>query len=129
MYPYHRSIGAAAHRAPGCDFGSLLGFVLSKPGLEFGRRLELGFLDTRTAGVVASATAMVACNSTTLRLSCKELLANTCIVCGQDVFGDALHAEDLDVWSGAVRKRILYRGQSLLMHLIEMDRQAFGANQ
>lgn len=126
----HGCVDLAAGIASTLSQGLFLRPVLCEFLLEIGGGLlELLFLDTVTTLIACGTCALwsvVAVDGAAFGLSSKELVADALVMGLHDVFGDTLHAENLDVRGLAVGKGILDSGQVLLVDLIHVHRQTCG---
>lgn len=64
-----------------------------------------------------------------LSLGFVVLLEHALVVLLRNFFGDAFHAEDLDVKTSSVRERVVDGGESLLVDLAHMHAQAWKRGQ
>jgi len=95
--------------------------VLGQPLLDL-----LGGLDLDLLGRALGARRRVTGGGVALGLGGVEVLDDALVVLLQDVLGDALHAEDLDVQPLPVGQRVLDVVEVLLVHLVHVHRQAAG---
>jgi hypothetical protein len=108
-----------------CDatVGSLLGAnpraMLCQPLLYIFRGLYLDLLG-RVFAVLARR--RVAGSGVSIGLCLVEVLNKALVVLLDNVLGDTLHTEDLDLETLSIRERIFDKGQRLLVDLIHMHR-------
>ena len=95
--------------------------VLGQPLLDLLRGLDLDLL-----GRALGARRWIARRGVALGLGGVEVLDDALVVLLQDVLGDALHAEDLDVQPLPVGQRVLDVVEVLLMDLVHVHRQTAG---
>ena len=107
--------------------GSLLGSdaraMLSQTGLDFFRGLDADLLGRVLAALAGRG---VTGGGKAVGLGLVEVLDDALVVLLDDILGDALNAEDLDLEALAVRQGVLNMRQGLLVDLVHVHRQAAG---
>jgi len=99
-----------------------LGAMLGEALLELLGRLVLDFLGRPLHGMPAG---RISRGGGALSLGLVKVLDDALVVLLQDVLGDALHAEDLDVEAGAVGQGVLDALQRFFVDLVHVDREAW----
>lgn len=100
----------------------------SQASLEILLRLDLGLLGLRRATSGRGTGGRVAGGGAAFSLLLVELLKDALLVGLHDIFGDAFHAEDLEVEALAVGQRILNLGESLFVDLRHVDVETYNAS-